>query len=168
MPLCLCKTSCRVTEVFWVVARALPVCPCAGCFDKHDISCHLVHNIYIELSHTELRQKSPITHSLPSVVYTTKAFYLWSCFVQALEGITIHCVTRLSVVFNCSIFVLCQQKGQWKDVHDFQNVLFIHIRRSNKKFYYYIIYIFTTITLVRGQHGGAWQFCVGVRLFTEC
>lgn len=101
--LCLCKTSCRVAEVFWVDARALPVCPCAGCFDEHDISCHLVHNIYIELSHTELRQKSPITHSLPSVVYTTKAFYLWSCFVQALEGIAVHCVTRLSVVFSCSM-----------------------------------------------------------------
>lgn len=115
VPLCLRKTSCRVAEVFWVDARALPVCPCAGCFDKHDISCHLVHNIYIELSHTELRQKSPITHSLPSVVYTTKAFYLWSCFVQALEGIAVHCVTGLSVVFSCSVIqisVLCQQKGQ--------------------------------------------------------
>jgi len=117
-----------------LVARTLPVYPCAGYFDKHDISYQLVHNIYIELSHTEL-QKSPITHSLPAVVKTTKAFYFWSWFDQALEGITVHCMTRLSGVFSCFViqnFVLFQQKGKLKDVSNFQIVLFIHIRSQTK------------------------------------
>lgn len=74
VPLCHANPDASV-----LVARALPVYPCAGYFDKHDISCQLVHNIYIELS--QLRQKSPITHSLPAVVHTTKALFMkldWS------------------------------------------------------------------------------------------
>lgn len=70
-------------------------------------------------------------------MHTTKAFYLWSWFDQALEGIAVHCMMRLSEVFSCPIiqnFVLFQQKGQLKDVNNFQIVLFIHIRGQTKNF----------------------------------